>query len=311
MKDASVPEIQRSNMAMVALQLIAMGIDDLINFEFMDKPPTHTIIDALEQLYALEAVDDEGHLTSIGRRMAQFPLNPQLSKMLIASSELGCSEEIMAIVAILSVQGIWFRPRQKQANADAMKARLNRDEGDHLTLLHAYREWVKECRSDRWCKDNFVHYRSLKRADDVIDQLKRLMEKFKLKINSCGNDTQLVLKAIVSGFFAKAARKDGQKGYLTLVDNHLVHMFPGSALFGRDPEYVIFHELVNTSKEFMRNTVMVEPRWLVELAPKFYRKASATEITQRKRNERLKPLEDGKRTNPGQWRITEQRITRL
>ncbi|KAK8885716.1 ATP-dependent RNA helicase dhx8 [Tritrichomonas musculus] len=311
MKDASVPEIQRSNMAMVSLQLIAMGIDDLINFEFMDKPPTHTIIDALEQLYALEAVDDEGHLTTIGRKMAQFPLNPQLSKMLIASGEMGCSEEIMTIVAILSVQGIWYRPRQKQANADAMKARLNREEGDHLTLLHAYREWVKAGRSEQWCKDNYVHFRSLKRADDVIEQLRGLMERFHLNVASCGNDTQTVLKAIVSGFFAKAARKDGQKGYRTLVDDHLVHMFPGSALFGRDPDYVIFHELVNTTKEFMRNTVMVEPRWLVELAPKFYRKASAAEITQRKKNERLTPLGDQRRDHDRDWRITEQRIVRL
>ena len=311
MKDASVPEIQRSNMSMVALQLIAMGITDLINFEFMDKPPTQTIVDALEQLYHLEAIDGEGNLTSVGRRMAQFPLNPQLSKMLIASADMGCSEEILTIVAILSVQGIWYRPRNKQAHADAMKARLNREEGDHLTLLHAYKEWVKAGKSEQWCRDNFVHYRSLRRADDVITQLQNQMDRFRLPIVSCGNDTQLVLKAIVSGFFAKAARKDGPKGYKTLVDDHLVHMFPGSALFGREPDYVIFHELISTSNEYMRNTVMVEPRWLVELAPNFYRKASATEITQRKRNERLNPLADTRRGHEGDWRVTNQRIVRL
>ena len=122
---------------------------------------------------------------------------------------------------------------------------------------------------------------------------------------------QLVLKSIVSGFFAKAARKESQKGYQTLVDNHLVQLHPGSALFGRDPDYVVYHELVNTSKEFMRNVVAVEPKWLVELAPAFYRKASPSEITKRKRNEHLTPLADHMREHERDWRITDQRIVRL
>ena len=311
MRPASVPEIQRSNMAMVALQLKAMGIDDLINFDFMDKPQTHTIIDALEQLYTLGALDDDGHLTTLGTRMAQFPLNPQLSKMLIASCDLGCSEEILAIVSILSVQGIWYRPRQKQAIADGMKAKLNREEGDHITLLYTYQQWLKSGRSEKWCRDYYVHFRSLRRAEDVMSQLRRLMERFKLPIVSSGANMQVVLKAIVSGFFSKAARRDGQRGYQTLVDHHLVHMFPGSALFGKDPDYVVFHELVNTTKEYIRNAVIVDPKWLVELAPAFYRRASPTEITERKRNERLKPLADHLRKNERDWRITEQRIVRL
>lgn len=311
MKPSNVPEIQRSNMAMVALQMKAMGIDDIISFEFMDKPETSIIVDALEQLYTLGALDDEGNLTTLGIRMAHFPLNPQLSKMLIASCDLGCSEEILAIVSILSVQGIWYRPRQKQAIADGMKAKLNREEGDHITLLYTYKQWLKAGRSEKWCRDYFVHFRSLRRAEDVMDQLRRLMERFSLRLVSSGTNMQVVLKAIVSGFFAKAARIDGQRGYQTLVDQHLVHMFPGSALFGKDPEYVVFHELVNTTKEYMRNSVAIEPKWLVELAPAFYRRASPTEITERKRKERLRPLADHLRKNERDWRITEQRIVRL
>lgn len=311
MLETSIPEIQRSNMAMVALQMKAMGIDDIIDFNFMDRPQDNAIIDALEQLYALGALDDEGNLTIVGRTMAQFPLNPQLSKMLIMSAEMGCSEEILAIVSLLSVQGIWYRPRSKQSSADAMKAKLNMEEGDHITLLNAYREWVKSGRSEKWCRDYYVHYRSLRRAEDVMAQLRGLMERLELRLVSSGSNMEIVLMAIVSGFFAKAARKDGGHGYQTLVDHHLVHMFPGSALFGNDPEYVIFHELVNTSKEYMRNTVVTDPRWLVDLAPAFYRRASPDEITDRKRNERLRPLADNHRKNERDWRITEQRIVRL
>jgi ATP-dependent RNA helicase DHX8/PRP22 len=311
MSEVSVPEIQRSNIVMVVLQLKAMGINDVINFDFMDKPDTGLIIDGLEQLYVLGALDEEGNLTKLGVKMAQFPLNPQMSKMLIVSSELGCSEEILVIVALLSVQGIWYRPRQKQSIADAMKVKLNQEEGDHITLLHVYREWVKANRSEQWCRDYFVHFRSLRRADDIINQLRGLMERFKLRIHSAGRQVEIVQKAIVSGFFAKAARKDGQKGYETLVDNHLVHMFPGSSLFGREPDFVVFHELVNTTKEFMRNTIAIDPRWLVEVAPAFYRRASPSELTARKRNERLVPLSDQLRKHERDWRITEQRIVRL
>jgi ATP-dependent RNA helicase DHX8/PRP22 len=311
MADASIPEIQRSNIAMVALQLKAMGIDNLIAFEFMDKPQTATIVDGLEQLYQLGALDEEGNLTALGLKMAQFPLNPQLSKMLIVSADLGCSRDILALVAILSVQGIWYRPRARQAAADAMKARLDREEGDHITLLHVYKEWLSADRSEQWCRDHFIHYRSLRRAEEVIHQLERLMERFRLPLHSSGTDTQRILKAIVAGFFTRAARKDGQRGYQTLVDNHVVHMFPGSSLFGREPDFVVFHELVNTTREYMRNTIAVDPRWLVELAPAFYRRASPEEITERKRNERLTPLSDNLRRHERDWRITEQRIVRL
>jgi ATP-dependent RNA helicase DHX8/PRP22 len=136
------------------------------------------------------------------------------------------------------------------------------------------------------------------------------MEKYKLAIAG-GGGIESILKVIVSGFFAKAARKNGVIGYETTVDGHLVHMFPGSALFGREPEFVVFHELVNTTKEFMRNTVFVDPKWLVEMAPGFYRRAEPGEVTDRKRRQRLAPLADNLRRHERDWRITDQRIVRL
>ena len=309
MQETSVPEIQRANMAMVALDMKVIGIDDLVSFNFMDKPPTRIIIDALDQLYVLGALDEEGNLTKLGKDMSNFSLNPQLAKVLIMSAKLGCSEEALIIVAILSVQTIWYRPKDREAQADAMKAKLNRDEGDHLTLLHVYREWEANDFSEQWCKKYFVQYRSLRRAQDVINQLRGQMERFGLPIESCKGDPQPILKAIVSGFFAKAARKTNNSEYKTIVDDHPVYMFPGSSLFGLEPEYVIFHELVNTTREYMRNTVGVDPRWLVELAPAFYRKAEPGEITARKHRERLQPLATNRKEDTERsWRITEKRI---
>ena len=131
-----IPEIQRTNLAHTILTLKAMGVNDLVNFDFMDPPPAATMLTALEQLYALGALDDEGLLTRVGRKMADFPLDPPLSKMLIKSVDYGCSEEALTIVAMLQTGGqIYYRPKDKQAQADAKKARFHQPEGDLLTLL--------------------------------------------------------------------------------------------------------------------------------------------------------------------------------
>ena len=120
-----VPEIQRTNLAATVLQLKAMGINDLIHFDFMDAPPVEAMIHALEMLHTLSALDDEGLLTRLGRRMAEFPLEPNLSKMLIMSVHLQCSDEILTIVSMLSVQNVFYRPKEKQALADQRKAKFN------------------------------------------------------------------------------------------------------------------------------------------------------------------------------------------
>ena len=122
MLPTTVPEIQRSNLSMTVLTMKAMGINDLLNFDFMDPPPPQTLVTALEQLYNLGALDEEGLLTRLGRKMAEFPLDPPVSKMLIASVDLGCSEEILTIIGMLSAQNIFYRPREKQAAADQKAA---------------------------------------------------------------------------------------------------------------------------------------------------------------------------------------------
>ena len=163
----TVPEIQRTNLAMTVLTLKAMGINDLIGFDFMDAPPPQTLITALQTLYQLGALDDEGLLTRLGRKMAEFPLEPQMSKMLIASAEYGCSHEIVTIVAMLSVQSVFFRPKDKQAQADAKRANFFAPEGDHITMLNVYERWSRANFSVPWCHDNFLQSRQLRSAQDI------------------------------------------------------------------------------------------------------------------------------------------------
>ena len=160
----SVPEIQRTNLAMTVLTMKAMGINDMLGFDFMDPPPAATLVAALEQLYNLGALDDEGLLTRLGRKMAEFPLDPPLSKALIASVDLRCSEEVLTVISMLSAQNIFYRPREKQAAADAKKARFAQAEGDHVTLLAVYEGWKASNFAKAWCYENFVQERSLRRA---------------------------------------------------------------------------------------------------------------------------------------------------
>ena len=286
----SIPDIQRTNLAHTILMLKAMGINDLLSFDFMDPPPAQTMLTALEALFALSALDDEGLLTRLGRKMADFPMEPPLAKMLIASVELGCSEEILSIVAMLSVQSVFYRPKEKQAQADSKKAKFHQPEGDHLTLLAVYNGWKASNFSNPWCYENFIQARSMRRAQDVRKQLLGIMDRYKHDILSAGRDFNRVRRAICSGFFRHAAKKDPQEGYKTLVEGTPVYIHPASALFNRAPEWLIYHELILTTREYCHNVLAIEPKWLVEVAPQFFKVADANKISKRKRQEKIEPL---------------------
>jgi len=306
MLSTNIPEIQRTNLGNVVLQLKAMGINDLIGFDFMDPPPVATLVGAMESLHALGALDDEGLLTRLGRKMAEFPLDPNLSKMLILSVDLGCSDEILIITSMLSVENPFYRPRDKQAQADMRKAKFHQAEGDHLTLLTVYKGWEASKFSNPWCFENFVQARSMKRAQDVRKQLVTIMDRYKLDLISGGRNYKIICKAITAGYFTNASKKDPQEGFRTLVDQNPVYIHPSSALFNKNPEYVIYHELVLTSKEYMRNVMEIDAKWLIELAPAFYRPADPNKLSRQKRKERIEPLFD--RFNPkDSWRLSRRK----
>jgi pre-mRNA-splicing factor ATP-dependent RNA helicase DHX16 len=139
MDENTIPEIQRTNLGNVVLMLKSLGINDLIHFDFMDPPPAETIIRALEQLYALGALNDEGDLTKLGRKMAEFPLDPMLSKTCIMAEHYKCVDQVLTISAMLSVGNtVFFRPKEKQIHADNSKKNFDRPGGDHITLLNVF-----------------------------------------------------------------------------------------------------------------------------------------------------------------------------
>lgn len=306
MLPTSIPEIQRQNLSHTILMLKAMGINDLLHFDFMDPPPTNTMLTALEELYALSALDDEGLLTRLGRKMADFPMEPALAKVLIAAVDLHCSDEILSIVAMLSMPTVFYRPKEKQSVADQKKAKFHDPAGDHLTLLNVYNGWKKSGYQNPWCFENFIQARSMKRARDVREQLVKIMERYRHAITSCGRDTQKVRQALCSGFFRNAARKDPQEGYKTLIESTPVSLHPSSALFGKQAEWVIYHTLVLTSKEYMHCCSTIEPKWLVEAAPTFFKVAGKDGLSKRRKAERIQPLYN-KFATEDDWRLSAQK----
>lgn len=272
LEDNTVPEIQRTNLANVVLMLKSLGIHDLLHFDFMDPPPSEALIKALELLFALSALNSVGELTKVGRRMAEFPLDPMLSKMIVASDNYKCSDEIISIAAMLSVgNSIFYRPKDKQVHAD--NARMNfhtGNVGDHIALLKVYNSWKETNFSTQWCYENYIQVRSMKRARDIRDQLEGLLERVEIEISSNFNDFDSIKKAITSGFFHHSARLQRSGAYRTIKNPQTVHIHPSSGLAQVLPRWAIYHELVLTTKEYMRQVTELKPEWLVDIAPHYY-----------------------------------------
>lgn len=308
----TLPEIQRQNLAHTILMLKAIGISDVIGFDFMDPPALKTMVAALQDLFVISALDDEGSLTSLGRKMADFPMEPALAKCLISLAEFGCSDEIMTIVAMLSVQTVFFRPKEEMKIADQRKAKFHHSTGDHLTLLNVYRGWVNNGHSPQWCKQNYIHERSMKRAQEVRKQLYQIMKRYDQPVILCENDFNKVRWALCAGYFKNSAKRDssgdsGSGGYKTLVGDTSVAMHPSSALFGKKPEYVIYHSLLMTTREYMHCATTVEPGWLVESAPAFFQVADPETREERLKKQKIVPLFNRFTKDQDSWRLSNQK----
>lgn len=288
MDESTTPEIQRTNLNGVVLQLKSLGINELLDFEFMDTPPTEALIGALNQLFALQGLNHKGELTKLGRQMAEFPTDPMLAKAVIAADKEGCVDEVLSIVSMLGeASALFFRPKDKKIHADSARNRFTvKDGGDHLTLLNVWNQWVDSDFSPIWSKENFLQQRSLTRARDVRDQLAKLCERVEVAPSTCGaSNLRPIKRAITAGFFPNAARlQRSGDSYRTVKSNATVWVHPSSVLMAVDPpeRMVVYFELVQTTKEYMRSVMPIEAKWLAELAPHFHKKKDVEELEEKK-----------------------------
>ncbi|KAG1872441.1 P-loop containing nucleoside triphosphate hydrolase protein [Suillus subalutaceus] len=275
------PEILKSNLANTVLILVKAGIKDLVRFDWVDAPAPESLMRALELLNYLAALDDDGNLTALGSIMAEFPLDPQLSKMLIVSPEFKCSNEILTITAMLSVPNVWLRPSNKREEADAAKALLTVPGGDHLMLLNVYNKYIQNQHDKNWTWIHYLSAPALLQAVNVREQLEQTMGRFELALVSVQDQREMSLaikQVLCCSFFMQVAHKvGGKRDYMTVKDNQahyfdfggVVTMHPSCAL-DTQPEWVIFHESVLTTRPYIRTVTGVRPEWLLNYAPLYF-----------------------------------------
>ncbi|KAL7129909.1 hypothetical protein ABFS83_13G099700 [Erythranthe nasuta] len=269
-----IPEMQRSNLVSCVIQLKALGIDNILGFDWPASPSPEALIRALEVLYSLGVLDDDAKLTSpAGFQVAEIPVDPMVSKMILASNDYGCSEEVITIAAVLSVQSIWFSARGVQKQLDEAKLRFAAAEGDHVTFLNVYRGFIESRKSSNWCHKNHINYHAMKKVDEIRQQLRRVAQRLGITLKSCEGDMDVVRKAVTAGFFANACRLEAfsHNGlYKTIRSSQEVYIHPSSVLFRVNPKWVVFHSIVSTDRRYMRNVISIDPSWLTEAAPHFY-----------------------------------------
>ena len=278
LKKSSIPEILRSNITSVVLNLLKLGINDLVHFDFIDPPAPETMMRAIEMLNYLGAMDDDGKLTELGSQMNQFPLEPELSKMVLAGVKYKCINDMLTLAATLSVKSPFLRPRGKENEADSKKYQFTHHTGDHITLIMVFNAFKKNEFSKDWCRDNFINFRTMKAIDNVRGQLADILTKMNIVVpqNDYNNEIKgkrerRIIKSLISGYFSQVAHLESAGYYITVKDNQYVFIHPSSYLHGsRKATWVLFQEFVLTSKNYIRTVTEIQPEYLLQVAPHYF-----------------------------------------
>jgi ATP-dependent RNA helicase DHX33 len=276
--DSTVPEIMRSNLANVILQLLAMGIEDVTTFDFMDLPSEESISAALEQLSFLKAIekdkDCQVRLTSLGERMSVFPLEPSFSRSLIASCDgYGCGCEVVSVISMMCVDSVLYTPHNERDKAIVARRKFHSDDGDHIMMLKIYRAYnsIKGTSAKDWCVENYLHSRNMSTVVDVRKQLVELCKGNELVLTTSHNDFNNVLKSLLQGLFMNVAKHSADGKYITIITHQEVYIHPSSCIFQLRPHplYVMYTELIHTTKCYMRAVSVIESKWLSEISASY------------------------------------------
>ncbi|KAM6946183.1 LOW QUALITY PROTEIN: putative ATP-dependent RNA helicase DHX40 [Aplochiton taeniatus] len=283
MPEYTVPEIQRTSSTAVILTLKCLGVHDVIRFPYLDRPEERFILEALKQLYQFDAIDRAGAVTRLGELMVEFPLPPGLTRALLKAASLGCHESLLELSAMLSVENIFIRPGdpEKLKEADKKHRHLAKKAGscnDFATLLSVFEKCKASDNPSAWCKDHYIHWRALKSAFSVETQLRDILLRLQQKRDFPtekfdGNRSELFRRCLCTGYFTNVARRSVGKVFCTM-DGHgsKVHIHPSSSLFDQEEEldWVIFHDLLVTSRVYVRTVCPIRYEWVKDLLPKLH-----------------------------------------
>jgi len=275
MQVATAPEILRTNLTSFVLTLKALGIDDFLSFDLLTPPSKDSLCHALENLFALNAIDDNTTMTELGSQMCEFPIgDPRLSKVLLTSIDMKCSEEILIIASVMQVRDIFRRPRSvhQRTEFDAVLGEVVERSGDHSTYVNLFMD-----RSDLLGNSSFVNILAIRRAKEIRSQLKRFLRNYGNLVEYDGAESRdtIIRKCMSSGYFLNVAKLSNDGNYYTIKGNQKIVPSTASSVFsrfGQHSSHIIFGETFDGAQGNLevRHISSINSVWLRELCPHYW-----------------------------------------
>ena len=272
------PEILRTNLASVILQMLALGLGDIAAFPFVQPPDNRNINDGFRLLEEIQAIGKgkgkqkgKMQLTPLGRQIARLPIDPRYARMVIEAERTNALSEVMVIAAGLSIQDPRERPQEKRQQADEKHSEYQDKDSDFISLYNvwvAFREQqnaLSQNQLRKWCKQQFINYLRMREWQDIVSQLKKSIAELGFGISKQEADYQSIHQAIASGLLSHMGFKDKEREYMGSRNSRFL-IFPGSGLSKSQPKWVMAAELVETSKLFARMVAKIDPTWVEPLS---------------------------------------------
>jgi len=270
-KEFTEPEIQRTNLAAVILQMEHMQLGHVEDFPFVEPPDSRLITDGYKLLHELGAIDEHNKISNIGKQLARLPIDPKLGRVLIESVNENCLTETLIIVSALAVQDPRERPLNKQQAADEAHKKFIDKQSDFISWLNIWTQYqtakneLSGNKLRKWCKDNFISWLRMREWIDTHRQIKKMLIELKLKFNSSTADYTQIHRALITGFLSQLGFKEEGHEYQSCRQRKF-HIFPGSGLFNRGPKWVVASDIVETQKVYARHLAKIEPQWVTDKA---------------------------------------------
>jgi ATP-dependent helicase HrpA len=267
----TAPEILRTNLAGVILQMAALKLGAVEDFPFMDPPRRAMIRDGRDTLHELGAIDEQHRLTEIGRRLARFPVDPRIGRMILAAHDEHCLEEVLVIAAALSIQDPRERPLEKADAADEAHARFTDKRSDFLALLNIWNFYHEQKKHLSWnklrhcCREHFLSFMRMREWHDIHSQLRVVATEFGLRPNPQPAEPDAIHRALLTGLLSRIGRLDEHHAYAG-PRGSTMHVFPGSGLFRTPAKWIMAAEIVETTKRYARCVARVQPEWIERAA---------------------------------------------
>jgi ATP-dependent helicase HrpA len=273
----TAPEIQRTNLAAVILQMENMQVGHVEDFPFVEPPDGRLVRDGYKLLHELGAINTKNKITTIGKKLARLPIDPKLGRMLLEAEQESSLNEVLIIVAALASQDPKERPMDKQQAADESHKKFKDDSSDFIGFLNLWNSFHKQQQNlsgnklRKWCKENFISWMRMREWKDTHQQITNMLKELKLKFNQNNADYSSIHRALLTGLLSNLGLKSEDREY-TGARNGKFMIFPGSALFKKSPKWIMSAEIVETSRVYARTTAKIEPLWIEDKAKHLFKR---------------------------------------